>query len=261
MTKKRQYHRTAALLGAQTQSRHLRTPSEPVRIPWTTVVILVALAGLGAWIGLGDPWYLMVEDVHVHGVSTFELKKEIIVTADMLGWHSFRLQPRKAEEAVMEACPQVRDVQISCRIFPTACDFHVDERKPTLIWIDGAASYWVDGEGVSFPAQGARADLPVVRGPRPADDEPEALVPVLQGVAALVELGLPPDNLEYSPQRGLIWTDEAGCRVAFGVGPEMQPRWEIYRSLSTHLAGRGIAPRVIDVRFPDGVTYAMERSW
>lgn len=261
MTKKRQYHRTAALLSAQTQARHLRTPKEPVRIPWTTVAILVALVAVGAWVGLGDPWYLMVEDVDVEGVSTFDLKKDVILAADILGWHSFRLQPRKSEEAVMGTCPQVRDLQIDCKLLPASCEFHVDEREPMLIWIDGAASYWLDDEGVSFPAQRARADLPVVRGPKPAADDPEALVPVLQGVIALVELGLPSDNLEYSPQRGLIWTDEAGRRVAFGVGSEMRPRWEIYRSLCAHLESRGITPSVIDVRFPDGVTYAMERSW
>jgi cell division septal protein FtsQ len=261
MTKKRDYHRTAALLGAQTEARHLRTPRKPIRIPWTAVVISIALIAAGVWVWIGDPWYLMVEDVRVHGVSSFELKKEIIVTADMLGWHSFRLNPAQSEESVLEACPELRDLEIRCRLFPASCDFHADERKPILIWIAGASTYWVDSEGAIFPAQGARADLPVIRGAMPATDDAEALMPIMRGVAALRELGLPADNLEYSPQRGLIWTDEAGRRVAFGIGSDMQPRWERYQWLCSHLEGRGITPGVIDVRFPDGVTYAMERSW
>jgi cell division septal protein FtsQ len=261
MAKKKQYHRTAALLGAQTQARHLRAPRKPIRIPWTTVAVLIVFAAAGFWVWLGDPWYLMVEDMHVHGVSTFELKKEVILESDMLGWHRFRLRPKRSEEAIAEACPQLREVQIQCRVFPASCDFHADERTPRLIWISGASTYWVDGDGVIFPAYGARADLPVVRGPMPPVEDAEARLPVLQGVAALLELGLPSDDLEYSPQRGLIWTDGAGRRVAFGVGAEMRPRWEVYQSLCSHLDSRGITPSVIDARFPDGVTYAMERSW
>jgi cell division septal protein FtsQ len=225
------------------------------------VVIAIALIMVGVWVWIGDPWYLMVEDVQVHGVSSFDLKREILVTADMLGWHSFRLHPGKSEEAVLNACPQLKDLEIQCAIFPASCDFLADERQPILVWIAGASTYWIDGEGVIFPAQGARSDLPVVRGPMPETGDAAAVLPIMQGVAALRELGLPADNLEYSPQRGLIWTDEAGRRVAFGVGSEMQPRWEIYQSLCSHLESRGIKPRVIDARFPDGVTYAMERSW
>jgi cell division septal protein FtsQ len=261
MTKQRNYHRTAALLGAQTEARHLRTPREPIRVSWKAVVISVAVLALGLWVWLGDPWYLMLDDVRFHGVSTLDLKKEILIAADILGWHSFAIRPAKYQEKVLASCPELRDLQIDCRIFPASCDFHADERVPVLVWVSGVSSAWVDDEGAFFPVQNPRADLPVVRGPLPESGDSEAMQPILQGVTALVELGLPADDLVYSPQRGLIWTDDAGRRVAFGVGSEMQPRWEVYQRLSSHLDRRGISPRVIDVRFPDGVTYAMERVW
>jgi hypothetical protein len=225
------------------------------------VVIAVALVAAGLWVWLGDPWYVMADDLHVHGVSTLDLRSDILLMVDMHGWHRFRIHPGKAEEEVRKAFPQLKGFEIDCRLFPASCDFYVNERRPILVWVAGVSSYWVDGEGVIFPAQGPRADLPVVRGPMPEADRPEALLPILQGVAALLELGLPADDLMYSPQKGLIWTDDAGRRVAFGVGPDMKPRWEMYRSLCAHLETRAITPSVIDARFPGGLTYAMERLW
>jgi hypothetical protein len=84
---------------------------------------------------------------------------------------------------------------------------------------------------------------------------------VQEGIAALAELGLPTDSLEYNPQRGLIWVDGEGRRVAFGVGPDMADRWQMYEALIAHLDAEGIFPWTVDVRFPDGITYSLERSW
>ena len=87
------------------------------------------------------------------------------------------------------------------------------------------------------------------------------MISVQQGLAALTTLGIPTAALEYTPERGLIWTDPEGRRVAFGVGSDMASRWQMYQILVEHLAAQGITPQVLDVRFPGTATYSLDRSW
>jgi hypothetical protein len=87
------------------------------------------------------------------------------------------------------------------------------------------------------------------------------IMEVMEGVAALAELGLPAAGLEYNAQRGLIWVDSEGRRIAFGVGSDMRTRWRVYELLTDQLKAQGIFPWTMDVRFPGGVTYSLERSW
>ncbi len=87
------------------------------------------------------------------------------------------------------------------------------------------------------------------------------MISVQQGLAALATLGIPTTALEYTPERGLIWTDPEGRRVAFGAGSDMAARWQMYQVLVEHLAAQGITPQVLDVRFPGAATYSLDRSW
>jgi hypothetical protein len=236
------------------------------------------------------------------------LKREVLLTSDLLWWHRFSLKPREAEARLLAEMPGLKDATVTCALFPTACEIVVTEREPALVWIDGADIYWIDDDGVVFTAQGQRPQLPVVRGPLPDVEAPEVSEDVIaaeiaaeavemtdeaaaeaiaaavaeaeaeaaaaaaaelarmfgavqEGIAALAELGLPTDSLEYNPQRGLIWVDGEGRRVAFGVGPDMAARWQMYEALIAHLDSEGIFPWTVDVRFPGGITYSLERSW
>lgn len=263
MTKRETYHRTAALLGQQMPmaSRRKKRLVRPFHFPWKVVVIGVLVNALAIWVLFGDPWYLMDEDVALYGVSTVEMAKEVLLASDLLGWHAFRLQPKKAAAQVLAEVPGLVEADIRCTIFPASCEIHVTQRAPVLAWHTGSAVYWADQEGRVFPAVADRSDLPVVTGPLPDETSQHAMRPIQQGVVSLIALGVPADAFEYNPKRGLIWTDAEGRRIAFGVGPEMQMRWQVYEELVEHLEAEGIFPYVIDVRFPDGVTYSLERSW
>jgi hypothetical protein len=293
MTKKRRYYRTAALLGpteqqvpvrrrtararaartgsaagrsagqrnAGARGARTRTSMPAIRIPWKMVLSAVALVVAVLWVVLGDPWYLMWEDLTVTGNSYPQLEQMMKVTTDLLGYHRFRLQPREAEQLLGDALPHVADVDIQCDIFPTSCEIKIKERVPVLIWVEGTTAYWVDDTGVAFPALLERPDLPVIRGALPEPDSPYTLAAILQGITALGELGIPLSELECTRERGLVWMDPEGRRVTFGAGTGMSERWQTYQLLVGHFAGTGIPVQHLDVRFRDGITYTSGRSW
>ena len=233
--------------------------------------VLVGAAVL--WLLVDDRWYLMGEDIRVIGASSRETALNAAIASDLLGWHGLRLRPYAAEAAITEQVPAITEVQVECSRFPAGCVIRVQERTPALNWITENAVYWIDAEGVLMPAHEVRAGLPVIRGalPTPIEDTNSRIqVAVLEGVTALATLGIDSTTdeniLEYHPERGLIWTDPQGRRIAFGVGANMGARWNIYVALIAHLeartvAGNGVFPWTIDVRFPEGPTYSLERLW
>jgi cell division septal protein FtsQ len=225
------------------------------------VIPLLAVIGLGLWVGLSDAWFLLPENLTVAGAPTRQLKIDAMVASDLLWWHRLGLKPAPAEQAVVDQVVEFTDAEIRCAIFPAKCTISVTMREPVFAWVEGAKTYWVDSTGVVFDAWDQRADLPVIRGPLPERADPHSIMEVMQGVAALAELGLPADELEYSAERGLIWSDPEGRRIAFGVGSDMRIRWRVYELLSDELEAQGIFPWTMDVRFPGGVTYSLERSW
>ncbi|HOT92071.1 MAG TPA: hypothetical protein PLJ78_09815 [Anaerolineae bacterium] len=264
-TRKRLYYRTAALLAPQPQvyprARRGRYAEQARDIPWRLILALLLVGSSILWLLLDDRWYLMGEDLQIIGASTSQTARTVAIASDLLGWHGLRLRPRVAEKHILEQVPAVTTAQVECRRFPATCTISVTERAPVLNWVSGSEMYWVDKVGLRFPASEVRAGLPIVRGPIPDPEKPRLLVSVLEGVQALTALGVATDELEYHPQRGLIWTDPQGRRVAFGVGPEMRARWDIYRALVAHLDARQVFPWAIDVRFPENPTYSLERLW
>ncbi|MEJ5308180.1 MAG: hypothetical protein WHX52_00290 [Anaerolineae bacterium] len=301
MTKKpeqRPYYRTAALLGAQQQPYGgLRMPARPrasgyrarrselhLAMPWKFIATFALIGAAVLWLLLDNQWYLMGEDIRVIGASSPETARQVAIASDLLGWHGLRLRPGAATALITAQVPAITAAQVECNRFPAECVIRVQEREPVLNWIveqgggqNLAATttgiYWIDATGVLMPAHEVRAGLPVVRGPLPALEESGSSrerVAVLEGVTALAALGIDStadgNGLEYHPERGLIWTDPQGRRVAFGVGANMEARWNIYVALIAHLearaaAGNGVFPWTIDVRFPEAPTYSLERLW
>lgn len=265
--KQRNYYRTTALLGAQPQAaakkrKTRRSIRRSLReLPWKWVAPLLAILALALWVWLDSRWYVMGEDLEVANASSNTLAYDVALASDLLGWHAFWLDTDAATEQILAAAPGVTAAKVACRRFPAHCTIHVNEREPALIWESEAGVKWVDAEGVVFVARAGQPDLPIVHGPLPALEDGCIPAAILAGVEALIELGIPYDRLGYLPERGLIWVDEEGRRVAFGVGPEMEARWAIYRALIADLEARKIFPWTVDVRFPNAPTYSLERVW
>ncbi len=261
MAKKMRYYRTAALLGPKEQHVAFRAKPRPIKIPWQALVGVVAIIGLGLWIGLSGAWYLDWRDLTVTGITSTETIYGIKQASDLIGWHRFSLRPAAAQEILVKALPEYKDIRIHCGIFPTRCEIAVTQRTPVMTWVTGSDRYWVDDSWTFYEIQGDRPDLPVIQGPLPDAASAYSVTEVYEGVQALAALGISAEALDFVPQQGLVWTDPAGRRVAFGVGPLMAPRLQMYEVVVSHCEANGIFPQAVDVRFPSGATYSMERTW
>lgn len=258
-SKKHVYYRTTALLGAQQRAYTRTLPS--IHIPAKLLALFVVVIGVALWLWLDNRWYLTGENIQISGTNSSATAMDIAVASDLMGWHGLRLRPHAAAAMIVEKVPAVTDAHVACTRFPASCTIHVVERVPVLNWVTEGATYWIDDTGTRFPAEEIRPDLPTIHGPMLNKRDSQTLLPVVQGAKALIAIGIAPDKLEYNVERGLIWTDPEGRRVAFGTGPDMEPRWHIYEALIKHLEARNVFPWSIDVRFPDGPTYSLERSW
>ncbi|OQA17494.1 MAG: Cell division protein FtsQ [Chloroflexi bacterium ADurb.Bin360] len=264
---KRSYPRTAALLGAQPvvtrqpreTYRGSKTAAPAIRIPWRAILPALLLAGALLWLWLDPAWYVDATRIHVTGSAIVETRRDVALAGQVLGMHGFWLRPSTIISEVLAAVPVVAEADASCKPYPAACTISVIEREPVVAWVSTTGASWVDAEGFVMPVRSERQDLPVVNGPLPA----EGGVPlsVLEGVRALQTLQLPGGVLGYHPERGLVWYSPDGIAIAFGVGPDMAPRWEFCERLLTQLRAQGISPTAVDVQVITAPVYKLSGAW
>ncbi len=268
---KQTYQRTAALLGAQPRMQAIRAPRRAAqpralpRISGKILLPLILIAVVAGWLFMDNRWYLTGENLQVFGASSTTLAREAALASDLLGWHGLFLRSQEAQDLILEHVAGVTSAEVKCHRYPATCVISITERTPVMVWQTDTVAYCADKDGVLFQAPADQATLlaglPTVRGPLPGKVADGIGQEVFQGIEALKELGAAVNALEYHPQRGLIWVDPEGRRVAFGVGPDMAVRWQVYTALAAHLEARGIFPWSLDVRFAYGATYSMERAW
>ncbi len=256
---KQRYYRTAALLHAQPRPVSRRRPR--LHLSRTTVALLGILIALVLWLWLDNRWYLMGENLQISGVTTTETTQEVALAADLLGWHGLWLHPQQAQANILRQVPIVSTAQVTCRRYPASCVVQIVEREPVLVWKTGSATYGVSADGDFFPLPHPADTLPVIQGALPQGTTTKIPAAVLDGAKALFAQSPDITTLGYLPQRGLVWADPQGRRVAFGTGGEMETRWRIYQALIAALDARGIFPQTVDVQFPAAPTYSTELAW
>ncbi len=257
---KRRYYRTAALLGAQPMSRQrrksLRLPD--VHLSRRAALGLASLLLLLLWLWLDGNWYVAVERLQVEGAEPARIA-EIATASGVLGRHILWVDAGAVAEQVA-ALPAVRNARVERRLYPAGCRILVEEREPVLLWKDeGGGQWWLSEDGTLFRPVDQRP-LPSISGPLPR--EAEERVKVLRSVHALLTAAPSLANLGYNARYGLVWSDEEGREIVFGLGDGavMRRRVTVYRALVADLDRRGLFPLVIDVRFPQAPVYAMDRG-
>jgi hypothetical protein len=102
----------------------------------------------------------------------------------------------------------------------------------------------------------------LVQGPLPRREDGRLNERVRVALGELWSAGIDvPSPLTYVPGRGLAFTDERGWRVILGEGPGMAERLQVLEWLVADLQARGLAPRFVDVRFPDAPYYSLTNDW
>ncbi len=158
---------------------------------------------------------------------------------------------REVEAVVQAAFPLLEGVHAQVR-WPDALLLTAREREPVLVWQSGRQSWWVDAQGVAFPALGeADPAWPVVRALNPSGrgpSEPPGPEQVRLALALHQALG-PQVALVAHPTYGLGWRAPQGWLVFVGFDPNgLDTRLAVYEALAAALQQREEYPVWIDLR-------------
>lgn len=244
---------------------------------WILLAIAVAGGGLALWLTVDSRFY--VYDAQIVGNRRLS-HQEIFEASRLGGLHILWARSATIESRILEALPSLESVEVGCRL-PANCSISVVERRPRVLWDESGELWWIDEEGAVFPGMASMpvrddgasspsqidADAPtdslgqwVVRGPLPREDGRGKDYLEEQVRVALVELWENgrhlPSEYQYDPEQGLSFVDAHGWRVIVGQGSGMARRLEVLEQLVTHLESQGVAPRFVDVRFPEAPYYA-----
>ena len=274
----RGFETASVLVVGQAQARRpSRTRHSPFAIRALLLLLLAVVVAGVLWLTLDDRFYIYGAEV----VGTIRLSPDEVFRASGLpGLHILWVRSAEVESRILAALPSLESAQVLCGLQPPTlgaeplanCTIAVVERQPRVMWNDDGQLWWIDADGVIFPAspsfipagggeRGGGADDWLVRGPLPQDEDGRLDEPVRVALAELWAIGADVSPLLYVPNRGLVFTDGRGWRVVVGQGPGMAERLQVLEWLATDLEMRGLTPRFVDVRFPDAPYYSEKNEW
>jgi hypothetical protein len=258
--RKRHFETAGAMMWSRLQMEQATAADRPAwpRARIVLLSVLGALAAVALWVGLDNRFYIYHPEV---SGAVHIAPEEILQASGMKGLHILWARPAQIEARILAAFPNLESVDVTCGL-PARCTIAVVERRPKTMWDEDGQLWWVDAEGVIFPAEGALAEGWLVRGPLPRDEDGRLDERVRVALAELWSSGADvAPVLQYVPSRGLLLTDARGWRVFVGQGPGMSERLQVLEWLVADLQARGTAPRFVDVRFPDAPYYSLVNDW
>jgi hypothetical protein len=241
----------------------------PRRRPLLTVAILkrtpMLLLLLGLLAGMGyvsaDAKFFVYE-ARIVGAKHVDAGR-IYEAAAVHEQNIFWVHPRQVARRVI-ALDGIKAVRIQCDL-PAQVRIEVEEREPVLVWrsLSQEADWWLDREGVILPYGGdphAAETLYVIDSDRLASApghplQTAAVVPsVFQLARALPEVRV----FYYQADRGLSFLQQAGNSrwpVYVGGVDNLARKIQVMQALNDYLAGKGIQPSYVDVRWSDRPVY------
>jgi hypothetical protein len=235
----------------------LADPGVEVQFPALTVTFSPrSLAILVAGVACAGMLFLLTGPMFRARVPRIEgvqyLSADSVAEASRLeGSNLFLISPAAVEAEILKRIPSVRSAQVSID-FSGEVRVAVREREPILLWTQKGESYWVDSEGVFFPALTERADLvrvdvqdtgPQIAFDRAADIDPEVVIQALELTVALPT----GTRILYDAQHGLGMADIDGWTAYFGTSGQIDRKMDLYRRVVSALAAEGIRPLYVSV--------------
>lgn len=259
---KRRYHAARPLVLGRARVSQAAGPARRW-VRWVQVgvcCVLTLVAGLALWLTVDDRFYIL--DIDVTG-NTRTPEGVVCQASELAGLHILWVRSDDVTDRLVQGVQGIEGAEVKCRL-PSSCTIRVIERQPKFMWVEveQGSSWWVDGEGVVFPATGEDSEGPVVRGSLPLGEDGKLQESMRVALAELWAADTNvPQSFDYVPERGLIFNDPRGWRVILGTGHGMIQRMQVLDLLTAHLAARGISPLYVDVRFPEAPYYSTTNEW
>jgi hypothetical protein len=217
--------------------------------PRGLATVLAGLACAGLLFGLTAPAF-RVTAPQIRGLQNLT-PDSVSAAAGLQGSNLFLVSPAAVETRIREKIPAVRSAELTVAIDGNVV-LDIREREPILLWVQENASYWVDANGVFFPALADRSDLIRLevreKGPAIAFDGAADIDPVVVVNALELTVALPSGTrLIFDAGHGLGMMDPGGWMVYFGTSGNVEQKLDVYRRLIESLDARGIRPGMVSV--------------
>jgi len=254
----------------------IRLPSLPVfKIGWRFLSIIMVSCLVLLFYFLWNSPMFQVSSIDVKGA--LRLTPEVIASSlNVSDKPIFSIDPAQLEEALSNTFSQLTEISVQIK-FPAQVFVEVIERVPMISWTLDDASFWIDGNGYVYGAQGNSEKLVIINANiEPPMDffnmvdqelegdplQPHGFIPT-DLVSAIFKLkSHAPEGTElvYDSQHGLGWKDSRGWEVFFGTDiSDVDSKFLVYQAVLERLQSDGLEPVLINVEYIHSPYYRMEQ--
>lgn len=215
-------------------------------------------------------------------ISAVELRGAQRVTAldlqtslDLSNISMISIDPVKMIAQIQEAYPELSNLRIKL-VMPSKIVVSSVERVPIISWKSDKGTFWMDVEGVIFPARGdsipplsiqADENPPVPNAlvqssalPNAISTYPRQLDPLVLNAIMQLSARMPQEaSFLYSQVDGLGWTDPRGWKVYVGMDlTDLGTKISEYEAIVKQLDQQGIRPVMVSVEHVDAPFFRTE---
>jgi cell division protein FtsQ len=231
-----------------TSRTSVRTPgiTLPTLGPRLVSGILIIVMGLSL-LTLWNSTIFQITGARVIGNQRLS-ESEINAALQVIGKPIFTAVPEEIRKDLNSVYPDIASVNVKIGL-PNQVIINIKERTPMILWqeVDGNA-YWIDSQGVKFPARGQAENLVTVI----AHGEPQ-IPPVETSDSSGNNSG---KTNAFDPSYGLGWSDPRGWLVYFGENTQnVSMKMTIYQAIIDKLTQEGVQPTMISVEYLDAPFY------
>ncbi len=230
-------------------------------VRWRLVLAIIPLLVVaGATYAAVRSPYLTVQEIRVEGATTLDAAS-VADLSNLTGSSMLTLPTGQARDNLL-AIPAVKAVSFD-RGWPQTVTIKIEERVPVAFWSVGGYDYAVDEEGVVLAAGTPNGPAPriveQVQGKTltPGDRvHPDAVAFARRIMAESPRfLNESVEMLEYRAGIGVTVVFHGGMRVTFGDERSYEYKIAVLSELLDNLTRQGVAPKAVDLRFGERVTY------
>jgi hypothetical protein len=253
----------------------MRLPAVPqMQIGWRIVSFLISVGLSLALYFLWTAPTFQVQGAEVRGaerIPAYMIENAMYIHQRPI----FVVEPDALERQLRRTFPGLTQVSVGVA-FPARVVVSVEERVPVLAWEQGGRLWWIDAQGIAFPARGEVEALPrvVAASAPPESTLPEIDPPQEDGI--FVQVFIAPEMipsvlklsdylpngavLNYQPEHGFGWQDPRGWQVFFGIDvADIDAKVALYQKIVEQLEKEGVQPALINIEHLNAPYYRMEQ--